>query len=91
MGTIKDYRNMVEQPWGRMFYDLIYRQLAITNDRRVVFTVTGTYFGKMEKMSQRGLPLNQRTKKESTNDMYPLYWTKPVRRVFLCATVTNLK
>ncbi|WP_408069349.1 class I SAM-dependent methyltransferase [Butyrivibrio sp. JL13D10] len=32
MGTIKDYRNMVEQPWGKMFYDLIYKQLIIPND-----------------------------------------------------------
>lgn len=34
MGTIIDYRNMVEQPWGRMFYDLIFRQLSISNDKR---------------------------------------------------------
>ena len=34
MGTIKDYRNMVEQPWGRMFYELIFRQLDISNDKR---------------------------------------------------------
>lgn len=32
--SIKDYRIMVEQPWGRMFYDLIYRQLNIEDDKR---------------------------------------------------------
>ncbi len=32
MGTVKDYRNMVERPWGRMFYDLIFRQLDVSND-----------------------------------------------------------
>ncbi len=32
--SIKDYRNMVEQPWGRMFYEMIFNQLKISNDRR---------------------------------------------------------
>lgn len=27
--SIKDYRNLIDQPYGRMFYDLIYRQLNI--------------------------------------------------------------
>lgn len=44
MGTIKDYRNMVEQPWGRMFYDLIYRQLNISNDKRVKILDFGAGF-----------------------------------------------
>ena len=30
-GSIKDYRKMVEEPWGRMFYDQIYRQRRIKN------------------------------------------------------------
>jgi len=34
MGTIKDYRKMVEMPWGKMFYELIYRQLIIPDDKR---------------------------------------------------------
>ncbi len=53
MGTIKDYRNMVEQPWGRMFYDLIYRQLDISNDKRVKildfgagFCITSNHYAK---------------------------------------------
>lgn len=44
MGTIKDYRNMVEQPWGRMFYDLIYRQLTIPNDKRAKILDFGAGF-----------------------------------------------
>ena len=35
MGTIKDYRNMVEQPWGKMFYEMIFKQLNISNDKRI--------------------------------------------------------
>ncbi|WP_029324670.1 class I SAM-dependent methyltransferase [Butyrivibrio sp. AE3004] len=53
MGTIKDYRNMVEQPWGRMFYDLVFRQLNISNDKRVKildfgagFCLTSNYYAK---------------------------------------------
>ena len=34
MGSIKDYRNMVEQPWGRMFYEILYKQLDIPDDKR---------------------------------------------------------
>jgi len=35
MGTIKDYRKMVEQPWGRMFYEMIYKQLDFSGDKRL--------------------------------------------------------
>lgn len=34
-GTIKDYRKMVDEPWGRMFYDLIYRQLDISDEKKL--------------------------------------------------------
>ena len=44
MGTIKDYRNMVEQPWGRMFYDLIYRQLTIPSGKRAKILDFGAGF-----------------------------------------------
>ncbi|MDE6318380.1 MAG: methyltransferase domain-containing protein [Lachnospiraceae bacterium] len=27
--TINDYRQLVEKPWGKMFYDMIYRQLSL--------------------------------------------------------------
>lgn len=26
---------MVDQPWGRMFYEMIFKQLNITNDKRI--------------------------------------------------------
>ena len=35
MGTIQDYRKMVEQPWGRMFYEMIYNQLELSGDKRL--------------------------------------------------------
>ena len=35
MGTINDYRKMVEQPWGKMFYELIYKQLNIPDERKL--------------------------------------------------------
>ncbi len=33
--AIRNYRNVVEQPWGRMFYDLVWEQLPIDNDKRL--------------------------------------------------------
>ena len=33
-GSIKEYRTMVDQPWGKMFYEQIYRQLNISNDQK---------------------------------------------------------
>ena len=35
---------MVEQPWGRMFYDLIYRQLNIPNDKKIKILDFGAGF-----------------------------------------------
>ena len=32
--AIEQYREMVEKPWGRMFYDLVFRQLNIPEDIR---------------------------------------------------------
>lgn len=29
--SISDYRNLIEQPWGRMFYDLIFSQLNLVD------------------------------------------------------------
>ena len=43
-GAIENYRNIVEQPWGRMFYDLIYRQLDIKNDKRLKILDVGAGF-----------------------------------------------
>ena len=51
MGTIRGYRNMVEQPWGKMFYELIYEQLNISEEKRVRildfgagFCITANYY-----------------------------------------------
>ena len=44
MDSIDDYRKMVEQPWGRMFYDQIYRQLIILGDKRVKILDFGAGF-----------------------------------------------
>ena len=53
MGTIKDYRNMVEQPWGKMFYEMIFKQLNIQNDKRIRildfgagFCITANHYAK---------------------------------------------
>lgn len=42
--SIENYRNMVEQPWGKMFYDLIFRQLDISNDKRLKILDCGAGF-----------------------------------------------
>ena len=34
-GSIANYRNMVEQPWGKMFYEQIFYQLSLTEDKRL--------------------------------------------------------
>ena len=30
--SIQDYRQLIDKPWGRMFYDMVFRQLAWQND-----------------------------------------------------------
>lgn len=30
--SIIDYRQLIDKPWGRMFYDMIFRQLDLSND-----------------------------------------------------------
>ncbi len=44
-GGIKDYYNLVHMPWGRIFYDLIYRQLALPQSPRVKILDFGSGFG----------------------------------------------
>ena len=34
-GSVENYRNMVEQPWGKMFYDQIFKQLELPGDERL--------------------------------------------------------
>lgn len=41
---IKNYRNMVDQPWGKMFYELIYRQLNLSDDRKLKILDFGAGF-----------------------------------------------
>ena len=52
-GSIKEYRTMVDQPWGKMFYEQIYRQLNISNGQRkkildfgAGFCITSEHFSK---------------------------------------------
>ena len=44
---------MVDQPWGRMFYEMIFKQLSITNDKRIRildfgagFCITANHYAK---------------------------------------------
>ena len=53
MGTIKDYRNMVEQPWGKLFYEMIFKQLNIPDDKKkrildfgAGFCITANHYAK---------------------------------------------
>ena len=41
---IQNYRNVVDQPWGRMFYDLIYNQLNLPNEKRLKILDFGAGF-----------------------------------------------
>lgn len=49
--AIKDYRNLIEQPWGKMFYELIYKQLDLNDNMQLSildfgagFCVTADYY-----------------------------------------------
>lgn len=42
--AIENYRKMVEQPWGRMFYELLFRQLSIPEDMRLKILDFGAGF-----------------------------------------------
>ena len=51
--AINNYRNVVEQPWGRMFYDLVWRQLPMEHDKRLRildfgagFCITSDYYAR---------------------------------------------
>ena len=43
-GSIENYRKMVEQPWGKMFYEQIFRQLDISDDKRLKILDFGAGF-----------------------------------------------
>lgn len=42
--AIKNYRSMVDQPWGRMFYELIYKQLDVSDCKRLKILDFGAGF-----------------------------------------------
>ena len=42
--AIENYRKMVEQPWGKMFYELIFRQLNLLEDQRLKILDFGAGF-----------------------------------------------
>ena len=42
--AIENYRTMVEQPWGKIFYDVIFNQLKFTNERRLKILDFGAGF-----------------------------------------------
>lgn len=51
--SIKDYRDLIDKPWGKMFYDMIYKQLNISNHKSLDildfgagFCVTANYYAK---------------------------------------------
>ena len=41
---IENYRKMVEQPWGKMFYELLFRQLNIPENKRLKILDFGAGF-----------------------------------------------
>ncbi|MBO4477874.1 MAG: class I SAM-dependent methyltransferase [Lachnospiraceae bacterium] len=43
--SIQDYRKMVDQPWGTMFYEQIFRQLVLPNDKKLKILDFGAGFG----------------------------------------------
>lgn len=42
--AIKNYRSMVDQPWGRMFYELIYKQLDLSDCKKLKILDFGAGF-----------------------------------------------
>ena len=51
--SINDYRKMVDEPWGKMFYEMIFKQLNIQNDKRIRildfgagFCITANHYAK---------------------------------------------
>lgn len=42
--AIENYRAMVDQPWGKIFYDVIFNQLKLANDKRLKILDFGAGF-----------------------------------------------
>lgn len=56
--SIKEYRKLVEQPWGRMFYEIIYSQLQLSDtiklnvlDYGAGFCVTANHYAKQHNVT----------------------------------------
>lgn len=56
--SINDYRQLIEKPWGKMFYDMIYRQLSLPVnppldilDFGAGFCVTASYYARHHKVT----------------------------------------
>lgn len=45
MSALNDYLNTIQQPWGRIMYDLIYRQLSVPEIPRMRILDFGSGFG----------------------------------------------
>ena len=43
--SVNDYYQLVQEPWGRMFYDLLWEQADIKNDQRYSILDYGSGFG----------------------------------------------
>ena len=41
---IENYRTMVDQPWGKIFYDVIFNQLKLSNEKRLKILDFGAGF-----------------------------------------------
>ncbi|MCH5197437.1 MAG: methyltransferase domain-containing protein [Oscillospiraceae bacterium] len=55
--SIEDYRKLIEKPWGRMFYDTLFKQLDLSDnsplkilDFGAGFCVTADHYGKHHKV-----------------------------------------
>lgn len=51
--SINNYRKLIEEPWGKMFYDMIYKQLSLPENIRLNildfgagFCVASDYYAK---------------------------------------------
>ncbi len=56
--SIKDYRQLIEKPWGKMFYDMIFRQLSLPAnpslnilDFGAGFCVTANYYAQHHRVT----------------------------------------
>lgn len=71
--SINDYRQLIDKPWGRMFYDMIFRQLDLSNniplkilDFGAGFCVTANHYS--EHHTVTAVEPNEETIKLSVHD-----------------------